>query len=60
MNDSSFYHQHFDYMIVGTGSVVAVMTKTLTDDKDKSVLILEAGEIMIITDRFKILAMPPN
>jgi len=43
MSESSSYHQHY-YIIVGTGSSDAVMTKTLTDDKNTSVLILKAGD----------------
>ena len=33
-----------DYIIVGTGPAGAVLAKTLTDDKNNSVLVLEAGE----------------
>src|SRR3954453_10557005 len=34
----------FDYIVVGTGPAGAVIAKTLTDDKETSVLVLEAGE----------------
>lgn len=34
----------FDYIVVGTGPAGAVISKTLTDDKKTSVLVLEAGE----------------
>jgi choline dehydrogenase len=34
----------FDYIVIGTGPAGAVIAKTLTDDKKKSVLVLEAGE----------------
>ncbi len=34
----------FDYIVVGTGPAGAVMAKTLSDDKETSVLVLEAGE----------------
>lgn len=34
----------FDYIVVGTGPAGAVIAKTLTDDKQTSVLVLEAGE----------------
>ncbi|WP_025717092.1 GMC family oxidoreductase [Paenibacillus sp. 1-18] len=33
----------FDYIVVGTGPAGAVIAKTLTDDKQTSVLVLEAG-----------------
>ncbi|MDP1512612.1 GMC family oxidoreductase [Paenibacillus sp. CMAA1739] len=34
----------YDYIVVGTGPGGAVIAKTLTDDKQTSVLVLEAGE----------------
>jgi choline dehydrogenase len=34
----------FDYIVIGTGPAGAVIAKTLTDDKNTSVLILEAGD----------------
>ncbi|MGG4219179.1 GMC family oxidoreductase [Paenibacillus jamilae] len=34
----------YDYIVVGTGPAGAVIAKTLTDDKQTSVLVLEAGE----------------
>lgn len=37
-------HQTFDYIVVGTGPAGAVIGKTLTDDKETSVLILESGD----------------
>ncbi|TQR97616.1 GMC family oxidoreductase [Paenibacillus ottowii] len=34
----------YDYIVVGTGPAGAVIAKTLTDDMQTSVLVLEAGE----------------
>ncbi|MCM3236552.1 GMC family oxidoreductase [Heyndrickxia oleronia] len=37
-------NHYFDYIVVGTGPAGAVIAKTLTDDRETSVLVLEAGE----------------
>jgi choline dehydrogenase len=42
--DESMSKIVFDYIVVGTGPAGAVISKTLTDDKKTSVLVLEAGE----------------
>ncbi|MBN3526513.1 NAD(P)-binding protein [Paenibacillus apiarius] len=34
----------FDYIVIGTGPAGAVIAKTLTDNKNTSVLVLEAGD----------------
>lgn len=42
--DSQHSNNIFDFIIVGTGPAGAVITKTLTDDKKTSVLVLESEE----------------
>ena len=44
MDQSNNTKLTFDYIIVGTGPAGAVIAKKLTDDKETSVLVLEAGD----------------
>ncbi|GAA0086209.1 hypothetical protein UT300007_26480 [Clostridium sp. CTA-7] len=37
-------NQIYDYIIVGAGTAGATIAKTLTDNRENSVLVLEAGE----------------
>jgi choline dehydrogenase len=42
--DTFAANNYFDYIVIGTGPAGAVIAKTLTDDRETSVLVLEAGE----------------
>ena len=42
--DTFAANNYFDYIVIGTGPAGAVIAKTLTDDKETSVLVLEAGK----------------
>ncbi len=44
MNQSENTNLEYDYIIVGTGPAGAVMAKTLSDNLENSVLVLEAGD----------------
>jgi choline dehydrogenase len=48
------YSEHFDFIIVGSGSAGSVMAKRLSDDGKYSVLVLEYGG----TDRGPLIQMP--
>ncbi|MDE2447142.1 MAG: choline dehydrogenase, partial [Alphaproteobacteria bacterium] len=48
------YSEHFDFIIVGSGSAGSVMAKRLSDDGKHSVLVLEYGG----TDRGPLIQMP--